>query len=349
MSQYISKEFIEHSKPLSTEDINELERCEVVIKQGLETFIEVGQALMIIRDKRLYRADHGTFEHYCRDKWGMQKSNAYRLVSAAEVISNLSPIGDILPQTESQARPLTKIEPELQPVIWNEVVQENETITAQKVEQAVGKYLDLNDEIKKIKYEEQGCALFQDQETTNQKINQRIEAVIPERVEEIKKAHVSHNSGENEWYTPKRFVDSARIVMGGIDLDPASSEIANETVGASNIFTKEDNGLLQKWFGRVWMNPPYAQPLIAQFVDKVCSEEIEQAIVLVNNGTETAWGNQLLCTCSAVCFPKTRIAFLDPNGKPGAPLQGQMICYIGSDVQKFINEFQQYGVCLKKA
>lgn len=334
---------------LSIDEQNELERCEIVIKQGLETFIEVGQALMIIRDKRLYREEYGTFENYCRDKWGMQRANAYRLVDAAEVISNLSPIGDILPQTESQARPLTKIEPELQPIIWKEVLQENETVTAQKVEQAVGKYLDLNNEIKQIKREEEGAALFQTTETTNQKIADRINTVIPERVEEIKKAHVSHNSGENEWYTPARFIDSARIVMGEIDLDPASSEIANETVQASNFFTKDDNGLLQKWFGRVWMNPPYAQPLIAQFVDKVCTEKIEQAIVLVNNGTETAWGNQLLSTCSAVCFPKSRIRFVAPNGLQGdSPLQGQMICYIGEEVQKFIDEFQQYGVCLKK-
>jgi len=66
---------------------------------------------------------------------------------------------------------------------------------------------------------------------------------------------------------------------------------------------------------------------------------IEQAIVLVNNGTETAWGNQLLSTCSAVCFPKTRIRFISPSGVQGdSPLQGQMICYIGNKVEKFVNE-----------
>jgi hypothetical protein len=139
---------------LSVEEQNELERCEVVIKQGLETFIEVGKALMIIRDKRLYRKEYGTFENYCKDKWGVSRIHAHRLVESAEVISNLLPVGNILPDSERQARPLTKIEPELQPIIWNEVVQENETITAQKVEQAVGKYLELNDEIKQIKWQE---------------------------------------------------------------------------------------------------------------------------------------------------------------------------------------------------
>jgi hypothetical protein len=59
---------------LTISEQNEFERCEIVIKQGLETFIEVGTALMTIRNKRLYRAEFETFEEYCRDRWGMERT-----------------------------------------------------------------------------------------------------------------------------------------------------------------------------------------------------------------------------------------------------------------------------------
>ena len=66
--------------------------------------------------------------------------------------------------------------------------------------------------------------------------------------------HVSYNSGENEWYTPAEYIEAARQTMGGIDTDPASSELANRTVGATTYFDKISDGLMQKWTSNVWMN-----------------------------------------------------------------------------------------------
>jgi ParB family chromosome partitioning protein len=175
-------------------------------------------------------------------------------------------------------------------------------------------------------------------------------------VEDVQKAkaHVSHNSGQNEWYTPPEFIESARQVFGGgIDCDPASCEIANKTVKALVYFSKEDDGLSQTWRGNVWMNPPYAQPLISEFADAVSdkfeSGEIDSAIVLVNNATETAWFQRMTEAASAICFPKARIKFMDPQGnRTGAPLQGQAIIYMGGNVEAFARAFSVYGFCVSK-
>jgi phage N-6-adenine-methyltransferase len=168
---------------------------------------------------------------------------------------------------------------------------------------------------------------------------------------EPKDAHVANNSGENEWYTPSDYIEAARKALGGIDLDPASSALAQETVKAGQFFTKDTDGLKQAWHGNVWMNPPYAQPLVGQFVDKLCTAygdgDVQAAIVLVNNATETAWGQQLLESATAAVFPKARIRFLDPQGNPGAPLQGQMFVYLGGHHIDFAREFARYGVVLR--
>jgi hypothetical protein len=165
------------------------------------------------------------------------------------------------------------------------------------------------------------------------------------------RAHVAYNGGENEWYTPTHFVDAARRVMGSIDVDPASNPQAQGWIQATRYFTKDDSGLDKDWHGNVWMNPPYAQPLISQFCEKVAAEHesgrVTQAVVLVNNGTETKWGQRLLAVASAVCFPTGRIKFIDQNGDPGAPLQGQMFVYLGADADAFHREFAEFGTVLR--
>jgi ParB family chromosome partitioning protein len=180
-------------------------------------------------------------------------------------------------------------------------------------------------------------------------------AVTGRTMERLAKvAHVAHNSGENEWYTPPDIIDAARLVMGGIDLDPASCETANANVMATQFFTMQDDGLSQEWRGRVWLNPPYAQPLMSQFSDKLVEEwkshRVESAIILTNNGTETAWGQKLLLHCAAVCFPRGRIRFIDKHGNAsGAPLQGQAIFFFGDapDVTGFLEIFSKFGAVLQ--
>jgi len=165
--------------------------------------------------------------------------------------------------------------------------------------------------------------------------------------------HIGENTGEYEWYTPKVYIDAARYVMGSIDVDPASSHTANEKlVMATKYYTFEDNGLEQPWEGNIWMNPPYAQPLVTQFtkalVDKWDSGEIQQACVLVNNATETGWYQPMMDRASAICFVRGRIIFLDKDLqiRPGSPLQGQTCLYFGGNVDKFTTAFGELGKVL---
>jgi len=175
----------------------------------------------------------------------------------------------------------------------------------------------------------------------------------PEDVESStpKRPHVANNSGENEWYTPPEYVEAARRLMGTIDVDPASSDKANEIIRAGKYYTVENDGLKQHWDGNVWLNPPYAQPLVDKFSKVLASKykagEIKQACVLVNNATDTEWLQRIMRLCTAMCFIKGRVKFLDTNGEAsGAPLQGQVIVYLGKNKEGFAAEFGDIGKIL---
>jgi ParB family chromosome partitioning protein len=295
------------SAPLTATELDELDIYEATIEKGLKTFVDVGQALASIRDRKLYRETHGTFEEYCRERWQLARSTAYQLMDASAVVENVRNCGQIeAPVNESQARPLTQLEPEQQREAWAEAVDTapGGKVTAKHVQEVV-------DKVKG-------------------------------------KPHVANNSGNNEWYTPPQFIDAAKQVMGDIDLDPASSDLANEIVEADSYYTIHEDGLKHPWFGRVWMNPPYAQPYVAQFCEKLNNEvvkgSVDEAIVLVNNATETGWFQSLFDVYSAICFPVGRIRFLDTDGNPGgAPLQGQALIYIGKNVDDFADAFRAFG------
>ncbi len=155
------------------------------------------------------------------------------------------------------------------------------------------------------------------------------------------------HTGEIEWYTPPEYIEAARDVMGAIDLDPASSDKAQQTVRADRYFTAADDGLTKEWRGRVWMNPPYSQPLIQQFAEKLIAEVGEsrvcEAIVLTHNSTDTFWFHRLDEIAIRICFTRGRISFLTSDGEAGAPTQGQAFFYLGEFPERFDAVFKEFG------
>jgi site-specific DNA-methyltransferase (adenine-specific) len=106
---------------LSVDEQSELVECEAKIERGLQTFYEVGQALMKIRDSRLYRESHSSFEAYCQERWDFRRARADDLIAASRVFGVLNSSGiqsDELPSIERHIRPLTQLEPEEQEAVW---------------------------------------------------------------------------------------------------------------------------------------------------------------------------------------------------------------------------------------
>jgi len=157
----------------------------------------------------------------------------------------------------------------------------------------------------------------------------------------------ARGTGENEWYTPEKYIILARKVMGDIDLDPASSSHAQRFIKAGKFFTKAENGLDREWFGSVWLNPPYAQPDISLFVSKMVLEistgRALQAIMLTHNYTDTAWFHQAAGAFNSICFTRGRIAFEAPDGSTASPTQGQAFFYYGPNVEGFREVFSGIG------
>lgn len=157
---------------------------------------------------------------------------------------------------------------------------------------------------------------------------------------------INQDSGNYEYYTPSNIIELARTVMGGIDLDPFSSAVANINVKATKIYTEQQNGLLQKWSGKVWMNHPFSRNMnvlcVQKLVDSFKSGEIEQACCITFAATSEAWFRPLLNY--PMCFIHKRTNYFLPSGelKKGVT-KGSVVTYLGNDIEMFKYVFSKIG------
>lgn len=154
----------------------------------------------------------------------------------------------------------------------------------------------------------------------------------------------------NEWYTPASYIEAARLVLGAIDLDPASCEEANETVQATRFLTGDDDGLTFEWHGRVWLNPPYgriAGPFIDYLVDEFEAGHTTAAVALVNaHCTDTQWFQRLWD--HTLCFTDHRIDFAAGTEDRSGSTHGSVFVYLGPDADLFAKHFAEFGAVVRR-
>lgn len=157
-------------------------------------------------------------------------------------------------------------------------------------------------------------------------------------------------SEKDEWYTPKIIVKRIHDFYPYGFLDPASCQTANEVMGASKYYSVENGGgLAKKWdLSRVWLNPPYSQPLLNLFTDKLFLEldhgEVTEALVLINSKTDTQWFHRFAEVADARLDIKGRLRFWNPKKESDHPRYPNTLFYYGHRVPEFNDIFGSLGL-----
>ena len=190
------------------------------------------------------------------------------------------------------------------------------------------------------------------------------------------KRNGQHSCKSAEHYTPAAYVEAARYVLGGIDLDPASCAMANATVQAKHYYTKDDDGLDNPWHGLVYLNPP-GDPrgrLVKAFWRRACQHALfggDDAAVLwagyslgplprlhtcepFDDGTSCPGPIHWPLVIIGPQGPETtiggRICWIDGvTGEPGMqPGHGNYFCLLGGNREqsaRFRKRFGSFGFC----
>lgn len=125
---------------LTPEEAARLARCESVVRKGIQTFKETGEALLEIKEGKLYRETHPTFKDYVEQTWRITARRAYQLCEAAEVVKALPDNVNRGSQiNERQARELAKADPEDRAAVLDEVAAEG-PVTAKAIKAKVAKH-----------------------------------------------------------------------------------------------------------------------------------------------------------------------------------------------------------------
>jgi hypothetical protein len=287
-------------------DALRLARCEVVIQRGLETFLEVAEALLEIRDGHLYRSSGWCrFDDYCRERWRMSASRARQLIGALASVTNVTLDGLPAPTSEGVARALAGLSPEEQVEVWREAVATaaDGVPTAAHVE-AVRLCLG----------------------------QRRHGSRCPDPTV--------------EYYTLDPIRAAVLDVLGEIDLDPAAEGRGNiparrHYTAADDGLAKPWYGrvYLNHPFG---LPPPHTdRAWVEKLVDCHRRGDVVEAIALVRVSPGSAWFEPLWNY--PICWFRGRPEFGRPDGKTSGSTFDVALPYLGPDLGRFYRAFEPLG------
>ncbi len=173
--------------------------------------------------------------------------------------------------------------------------------------------------------------------------------------------NAQHLSLSNEWYSPPDIVESARAVLGIIDLDPATSDLANKTIRAERIITEDS--LSSNWADErpvsIYLNAPggkvgnQSQAVLfwQKLQDLRVAGDLKHAIVICFSMEIFQTSQQ--CAHSVVdfplCIPGKRLKYSAPEGKPRSPTHASAIVYVPGtfdSTEVFVANFKKFGKVL---
>jgi hypothetical protein len=143
-------------------------------------------------------------------------------------------------------------------------------------------------------------------------------------------AHEQSVGTTDEWYTPPWVFKAL-----GVEFDTDAASPGKDVVPwipARNHITSD--ALLQEWFGKVWLNPPYGpRNGLRRWLDHLCCHG--NGIALVPNRTGADWWQDFAEKADALLFVRGKIRFLRPDGSEGAsPGYGNVLMAFGEPMAK---------------
>jgi len=165
---------------------------------------------------------------------------------------------------------------------------------------------------------------------------------------------VAENGPHTALGTPLDVIYDAHTLMGGIDLDPASSEAFNTSVKASMIYTKSNDGLAKPWFGRVFLHPPSgwrdgyenAELWVSRMVAAWEGETFHEGLLLIPAITGADWFQRVWDR--PLCFMGYRMKFVTEDGETVDAPHHMAVAYFGNNVAGFANVFRKHGAVVRR-